>query len=370
MRIKIIDLPTYETDPKIIAEQLQKVLKEIRKKKLARDLIGEDARSAEFEVDDFDDFAETLSSGIDLTMLDKRRIADRASKLAKARVTAAGASHLKREEYDRLKPCIPGMLAVMPQSEDWADEVAAALHEDMPWMARATEYAWHELRLAASRGDPITIRPVILNGPPGIGKSVWARALAEALHVPMAEIDASKGGAGMALVGLERGWGTAQAGRPIDLMLTKRVANPLIIVDEICKATSKQSTRGSTYSFSDALLSLLEPATARGWECQYFRIQFDMSHLSWILTSNDVHLVSEPVRSRCEVIDIPDVTIAQMQSFATKQAAKIGLSAGSLDAVLEAIARAPELIGRRMSFRDVLRMLARAEMLQGRPSLH
>ncbi len=86
MRIKIIDLPTYETDPDIIAEHLQKVLKEIRKKKLARDLIGEDERSAEFEVDDFDEFAETLSSGTDLTMFDKRRIADRASKLAKARL--------------------------------------------------------------------------------------------------------------------------------------------------------------------------------------------------------------------------------------------------------------------------------------------
>lgn len=86
MRIKIIDLPTYETDPDIIAEHLQKVLKEIRKKKLARDLIGEDERSSEFEADAFDDFAETLSSGTDLTMFDKRRIADRASKLAKARV--------------------------------------------------------------------------------------------------------------------------------------------------------------------------------------------------------------------------------------------------------------------------------------------
>ncbi len=181
MRIKIIDLPDYETDPNIIAEHLQKVLKEIRKKKLALDLIGEDERSAEFEVDDFDEFAETLSSGTDLTMFDKRRIAQRASNLAKARVTAASASHLKREEYNRLKPCLPGMFAAMPKGEDWADEVAAALHEEMPWMARATEYAWHALRLGAKRGEPITIRPVILNGPPGIGKSVWARALAEVL---------------------------------------------------------------------------------------------------------------------------------------------------------------------------------------------
>ena len=370
MRIKIIDLPTYETDPNIIADHLKEVLKTIRKNKLARDLIGEDERSSEFEVEDFDEFAETLSSGIDLTMFDTRRIAERASKLARARVRAAGASHLKREEYDRLKPGLHGMYATMPRGEDWADEVAAALHEEMPWMARATEYAWHELRLVAKRGDPIKIRPVILNGPPGIGKSVWARALAEALQLPMAEIDASKGGAGMALVGLERGWGTAQAGRPIDLMLAKTVANPMIIVDEICKATSRTSTRGPTYSFADALLSLLEPATAQAWDCPYFRVTFDMSHLSWVLTANTVDLVSEPVRSRCAVIEIPDVTEAQLLDFATRRAAKLGLSDEARDAVLDAIVRAPAATGRRLSLRDVVRMLTRAEILEGRPRLH
>tara|TARA_R110002094_G_scaffold138070_1_gene129528 strand:- start:3177 stop:3629 length:453 start_codon:yes stop_codon:yes gene_type:complete len=108
--------------------------------------------------------------------------------------------------------------------------VAASLHEDMPWMGRATEYVWHALRRSAQRGEPITLRPVILNGPPGIGKSIWARSLAAALSLPYGNVDASKGGAGMALVGVERGWGSAQAGRPIDLMLAKRIANPLIVV--------------------------------------------------------------------------------------------------------------------------------------------
>ncbi|MEH6647815.1 hypothetical protein [Sulfitobacter sp.] len=37
-----------------------------------------------------------------------------------------------------------------------------------------------------SGGEPVLIRPVILNGPPGIGKSVWARSLAAALDIPYA----------------------------------------------------------------------------------------------------------------------------------------------------------------------------------------
>tara|TARA_R110002051_G_C8755483_1_gene500878 strand:- start:34 stop:387 length:354 start_codon:yes stop_codon:yes gene_type:complete len=106
----------------------------------------------------------------------------------------------------------------------------------------------------------------------------------------------------MALVGVERGWGTAQAGRPLEGMLAKRLANPLIVLDEICKANSVTSTRGTSYSFADALLSLLEPATAKAWDCPYFRVRFDMSHISWVLTSNTVENVPEPVRNRCLVI--------------------------------------------------------------------
>ncbi|MFD1807965.1 hypothetical protein ACFSHQ_06695 [Gemmobacter lanyuensis] len=102
----------------------------------------------------------------------------------------------------------------MAKDEHWADEVAAAIHDDMPWMAKASEYVWHGLRRAAQRQEAISFRPLILNGPAGIGKSVWARSLAKALELPMADIDASKGGAGFSLVGVERGWSTAQAGRP------------------------------------------------------------------------------------------------------------------------------------------------------------
>jgi hypothetical protein len=368
-RIKIIDVPLYETDPKVIVEHLTAFLKKIRKDKVASDLIGNDERSAEFDVKDFDIFGDELSAGVEPTFEDIRRITTRANKLAKDRVAAAGVSHLKREEYDRLEPSLAGMQVIMAKDQNWADEVAAKLHADMPWMGRATEYAWHALRRSAQRGEPVLIRPVILNGPPGIGKSVWARSLAAALDIPYADVDATKGGAGMALVGVERGWGTAQAGRPLEVMLAKRLANPLIVVDEICKAKSVTSTRGTSYSFADALLSLLEPATAKAWDCPYFRVRFDMSHISWVLTSNNVENVSEPVRNRCQVIEIPDVTTAQLQEFAVKNGLKLELSEAAVEAVVMAIAQASVVAGRRLSLRDVVRMLERAEMLEGRPRL-
>jgi hypothetical protein len=368
-RIKIIDVPLFETDPKVIGEHLTEFLKKYRKDKVAADLIGSDERSVEFDVKDFDMFGDELSDGVELTYEDIRRINARSSKLAKDRVAAAGVSHLKREEYDRLEPSLTGMQVIMAKSQSWADEIAAQLHDDMPWMGRATEYAWHALRRSAQRGEPVLIRPVILNGPPGIGKSVWARSLATALDIPYADVDATKGAAGMALVGVERGWATAQPGRPLEVMLSKRLANPLIVVDEVCKAKSVTSNKGTSYSFGDALLSLLEPATAKAWDCPYFRVRFDMSHISWVLTSNNVENLSEPVRNRCQVIEIPDVTTEQLQEFAVKKGVDFGLSEAAVEAVMMAVDQAPIVTGRRLSLRDVVRMLERAEMMEGRPRL-
>ena len=139
-RLKIIDVPHYETDPKVIVEQLTTFLLKIRKDKVASDLIGNDERSAEFDVKDFDIFGDELSAGVEPTFEDTRRITARANKLAKNRVAAAGVSHLKREEYDRLEPSLAGMQVIMAKNQNWADEVAAKLHADMPWMERPPWY--------------------------------------------------------------------------------------------------------------------------------------------------------------------------------------------------------------------------------------
>jgi hypothetical protein len=56
-----------------------------------------------------------------------------------------------------------------------------------------------------------------------------------------------------------------------------------------------------------------------------------------------------------------------LQAFAVKRGGKMGLSQESVDAIVTAIIQAPIVTGRRISLRDVVRMLERAEMLEGRP---
>jgi ATP-dependent Lon protease len=103
-------------------------------------------------------------------------------------------------------------------------------------MGPATEAAWHALRRSVHRGDDgLHLLPLILNGPAGIGKSVWARRLAEMCAVPSCVIEVGSGSAGFRIAGLERGWSSAGPGRPLETILQARIANPILIVDDICK---------------------------------------------------------------------------------------------------------------------------------------
>ena len=92
-RMKIVDVPDTETNVEQIQARLEAFLHNFRRTKLARDLIGDDERSGEFQIEDFDTFADDLYRGVKLSVIDKRRIKHRAAVLAKRRKTLAGLDH-------------------------------------------------------------------------------------------------------------------------------------------------------------------------------------------------------------------------------------------------------------------------------------
>ena len=92
-----------------------------------------------------------------------------------------------------------------------------------------------------------------------------------------------------------------------------------------------------------------------------------MSHILWVMTANAVHLAPEPVRSRCAVIAPPDIAPAELAAFSLRQGRRMGLSDEGIAAIVEVLECAPKMLGRRLSLRDVIRMLERGVMLEERP---
>lgn len=301
---------------------------------------------------------------------DRHRIRQRIKRILEARSAISGFGRQKAEDRVRLEKLYGGVRLVTIASEARADEIAAQLHGQFPWLGPASESVWWSLRRSVRDGlAGVRLEPLLLDGPPGIGKSVWARHLAKLLGTPITEIDATNESASFGIVGSQRGWGNSTPGRVLSDILQHRVGNPLVVVDEIEKSGTPVSSKGRVFDLPSALLPLLEPATARRWTCPYHELPFDMGWIGWVLTSNDATLLPEPLLSRCPPLRLRRPAIPELVAFARREAARRNLSELAIEALVDVLEQ-PSWRQDPPSLRVVIRMLTRATDLENRPPLH
>ena len=309
-------------------------------------------------------------TSVHVSHIDRNRIKRRVETLIQRRQGATGLAHLRKEDRERLAALQHGATLIQIGSEHRADEIASALHDEMPWLAPATEHVWHGMRHAVRTGQGgFHVPPLLLDGPPGIGKSYWSRRLGALLATPTHVIEATNENASFGIVGTQRGWGSAEPGRLVQAMLLDRVANPVVVIDEVEKAGRARATSGQTFGLTEALLPLLETATAREWSCPYYRVKFDMSWISWVLTSNDWRALPAPLLSRCRPIRLRPLTSAELVSFIRREGRRMGVGTTALEATVEAFQRTGES-GTPPSLRTASRMLQRAWDLERHPLPH
>lgn len=314
----------------------------------------------------FDKFYPDLRLSYDQT----HEIHRRASRIAKWHEQSSPFYCMKDADRDILLRLREGAEVIPPPPQEEAYRIGAALHAEMPWMSAASTLIMRDMLLAQKRQEfGFRCRPIILNGPPGVGKSFWARRFAELLGAPSIAIDATGESAGFSVGGVQKGWSSATPGRPLSLILQERIANPVVIVDEVEKAGRASSMRDSVPSITDALLPLLEPLSASHWNCPYCQLVFDMSWISWIFTVNTTTSLPEPFLSRCRVVTVGAVMRNDLLSFACLQGKRRGLSEASIDAIRGAITER-EKARRLVNLRMINRMLDLAEILETAPMLN
>ncbi|PRZ45306.1 AAA family ATPase [Tritonibacter scottomollicae] len=306
---------------------------------------------------------------VHLSEKDRNKVLRRARRVMGARAKASGLSHLRSDDRRALEVFRGGAELVGIASEHRADEIAAAIHAEMPWMAAATDFLWKAMRRSVRAGEPgFRLPPVLLDGPPGGGKSVWSRELGRHLGVPRCGIEGTAEQASFVVNGSQRGWGSAFPGRPLQAIVQSLCANPIVVIDEIEKAGRPTSTKGQAYGLADGLLPLLERSSAVAWKCPYYQVGFDMSWISWVLTSNSLRTLPAPFLSRLDILRLVGPGKSDLISFAEREAARRGLSDAALGAICEVIdqiAQAHEL-----NLRHVSRMLSRAEAMASSPLSH
>jgi ATP-dependent Lon protease len=151
--------------------------------------------------------------------------------------------------------------------------------------------------------------PILLNGPPGCGKSMFADALAAEVGSGLLKIHMENAQSNSVLSGSADFWSNSKPGELFNILVEKDYANPVVFLDEIDKVKARE------YDPMSSLLSLFEPGTARTFRDQSVPwVTLDASRVIWICTSNDADALSAPILDRVRRFDIPALTDRQARA--------------------------------------------------------
>ena len=150
--------------------------------------------------------------------------------------------------------------------------------------------------------------PLLLLGPPGIGKTHFASTLASIAHVNYKVVSMETTSAAWVLSGMHRGWAGACVGKVAETLVQGCAGNPIIVLDEVDK------TSEGKYDTLAPLYGLLEEKTAAEFEDEFLNLPVDASCINWILTANDLSRVPEPIVSRLTVVHVPAPNAEQIRN--------------------------------------------------------
>ena len=179
-------------------------------------------------------------------------------------------------------------------------EALKDLRRDFPNFNEAIDQIEYAAALSQLAGkDWFQMQPLLLLGPAGVGKTAFAQAFANILSVYFRRLDVGTMSTASVLAGLSLGWGSGHIGEVLKTITSSPTANPLIMLDEIDKMAGHYMA-----PMEPVMLSLLEKESSASFIDEALLLRINCKHILWIGTANDIEKLSEPMRSRFNIVNV------------------------------------------------------------------
>jgi ATP-dependent Lon protease len=185
-----------------------------------------------------------------------------------------------------------------------------------------------------------------LVGPPGVGKTSVGKSIADALGRSFFRFSLGGMRDEAEIKGHRRTYIGALPGKFLQAMKTVKTSNPLIMLDEIDKVGA--SFQGDPAS---ALLEVLDSEQNNSFRDHYLDVPFDLSHVLFVATGNQLDTIPRPLLDRMEIIRLSGYIAEEKQEIARRylipktikshglKDGQISIRRGALSAIIEDYAR-------------------------------
>jgi hypothetical protein len=187
-----------------------------------------------------------------------------------------------------------------------ADEVFYMLQAEFPWMTEVNK----AVAMACAKANHYRtgfwrMRPTLLAGPAGSGKTRWIRRISEILGVQQHSISMSGIVHSKGVIGSERGWLSARPSFPALGFLKTKIANPILYIDELDKLSDPD--------VADSFLPMLEKETAARYPDIYLLGNMNLSASTFLFSANDLGKISPILLSRLNVVHVRRPVVAEAE---------------------------------------------------------